>query len=149
MVVVEVLLVRETVSMPAPMLREPAAVPLMVAESLPASALIVPAAPMLRVTESLSSPILSVPALAATVAVSTPAPRLMVSKLEKVRAPSRVDVPPVAIERVLLPDLAVIVSLVPEPPMREFRPETDPVMAVAPAVAVPVADERVTETWLV
>ena len=81
-VVVAVLLVSETVSMPAPMLREPAAVPLMVAESSPASALMVPAAPVLSVMESLPAPMLRVPVLAAMVAVSAPEPRLMFSRFE-------------------------------------------------------------------
>ena len=100
-VVVEVVLVSEMVSMPAPMLREPAAVPAMVAESSPASALMVPAAPVLSVIESLPAPMLRVPVLAAMVAVSTPSPILMVSKLEK-EAASRVPAFAPVILRVLL-----------------------------------------------
>ena len=100
-VVVEVVLVSETVSMPAPMLREPAAEPLMVAESLSSPALMVPAAPVLSVIESLPAPMLRVPVFAAMVALSTPSPMLMVSKLEK-EAASSVPAFAAVILRVLL-----------------------------------------------
>ena len=82
MEVVEVLLVKETLSVPSPMLRVPAAVSLMVAESSPVSALMIPSAPLLSVMESL------------------PAPMLMFSKLEK-EASSRLPELPVEILRVL------------------------------------------------
>ena len=93
-IVVEVLLVRETLSVPSPMLRVPAAVPLMVAESSPASALMVPEAPVLRVTESIPVPMLRLPALAAMVAVSLPEPRVTFSRFEKEMFPSLPELVP-------------------------------------------------------
>ena len=101
MEVVEVLLVKETLSVPSPMLRVPAAVSLMVAESSPVSALMIPSAPLLSLMESLPAPRPRLPALAAMVAVSTPSPMLMFSKLEK-EARSRLPELPVEILRVLL-----------------------------------------------
>lgn len=87
--------------------------------------------------------------MAAMVAISSPGPRLMLSKPENVRLVSSVDVPPVAIERLLLPDWALIVSVLPLPPIRLLRPVTEPEIAVAPAAAVAVADDRLMETEFV
>ena len=83
MIIVAVVLFSLTVSLPTPMLRLPAAVPVIVAESLPASALMVPAAPLFRVMESLPAPMFNVPALAEIVAESAPEPRVIFSTLEK------------------------------------------------------------------
>ena len=72
----------------------------------------------------------------------------MVSKPLTVRLESRVVVPPLATEILLTPLVALRVSVLPLPPIRVSKPVVVPVMPVAPAAAVEVAELRLTVTAL-
>ena len=108
--------------------------------------------PLLMVAVSLPSPRSTVPLkapekVAVSALASLLAPRLMFSKALTVRLVSRVVTPPLATEMLLTPALALRVSL-PLPPTKFSKPLTAPVMAVAPAAAVEVAELRLTVTAL-
>ena len=121
----EALKLRVSLSLPPAML--PAEPPLSsVTLSLPAPRSMVPLKPPCRLD------------------VSTPAPRLMVSKPLSVRLASRFATPPLETVKLLLPAWAVRLSL-PLPPTKTSKPETLPPMPVAPVAAMLLAPDRVTE----
>ena len=123
---------RLRVSVPPPPARLVTLPPLlMVAVSVPSPRSIVPLkAPEMEAVSALTSEL---------------APRLIVSKPLTVRLVSRVVVPLLATEMLLTPDWALRVSL-PLPPMIFSTPVRVPVMPVAPAAAVDVAELRLTVT---